>query len=70
MLLADVLAASAAVTATRSRTAKAQAIADVLRRAGRDEVEPVTAWLAGDTRQGRLGVGWRTLARMSGAPAA
>ena len=70
MLLADVLAASAAVTATRSRTAKAQAIADVLRRAGRDEVEPVTAWLAGDTRQGRLGVGWRTLARMGGAPAA
>jgi DNA ligase 1 len=70
VLLADVLAASAAVTATRSRTAKAQAIADVLRRAGRDEVEPVTAWLAGDTRQGRLGVGWRTLARMGGAPAA
>jgi DNA ligase 1 len=69
MLLADVLTTSAAVAATRSRTAKAQAIADVLRRAGRDEVEPVTAWLAGDTLQGRLGVGWRTLARMGGDPA-
>ena len=43
MLLADVLAASAAVTATRSRTAKAQAIADLLRGAAAEEVEPVTA---------------------------
>jgi DNA ligase-1 len=69
VLLADVLAASAAVTATRSRTAKAAAIAELLRRAGVDEVEPVTAWLAGETRQGRLGVGWRTLSRMAGEPA-
>jgi len=69
VLLADVLAASAAVAATRSRTAKATAIADLLRRAGADEIEPVTAWLAGETRQGRLGVGWRTLSRMAGAPA-
>jgi DNA ligase-1 len=70
VLLADVLTASAAVAATRSRTAKATAIADLLRRAGTDEIEPVTAWLAGETRQGRLGVGWRTLTRMAGAPAA
>jgi DNA ligase-1 len=46
VLLADVLAASAAVTATRSRTAKAGAIADLLRRPDPDEAEPVT-WLAG-----------------------
>jgi DNA ligase 1 len=70
VLLADVLTASAAVAATRSRTAKATAIADLLRRADADEIEPVTAWLAGETRQGRLGVGWRTLSRMAGAPAA
>jgi DNA ligase 1 len=70
VLLADVLTASAAVAATRSRTAKATAIADLLRRAGADEIEQVTAWLAGETRQGRLGVGWRTLSRMAGAPAA
>ncbi|MGY5883537.1 ATP-dependent DNA ligase [Modestobacter lacusdianchii] len=69
MLLTDVLAASAAVTATRSRTAKAAAIADLLRRAAADEVEPVTAWLSGEVRQGRLGVGWRTLSALSG-PAA
>jgi DNA ligase-1 len=70
VLLADVLAASAAVTATRSRTAKAQAIADLLRRADPGEVEPVTAWLAGEPRQGRLGLGWRTLSRLTGAAAA
>ena len=69
MLLADVLAVSAAVTATRSRTAKADAIAQLLRRTDADEVEPVTAWLAGEPRQGRLGVGWRTLSRLAGEPA-
>jgi DNA ligase-1 len=55
VLLADVVATSAAVAATRSRTAKAAAIADLLRRAEGDEVPPVTAWLAGDSMQGRLG---------------
>ena len=70
MLFADVVAASAAVAATRSRTAKATAIADLLRRADGDEVRPVTAWLAGDPLQGRLGVGWRTLGRLAHDPAA
>jgi DNA ligase-1 len=69
VLLADVVATSAVVAATRSRTAKAAAIADLLRRADDDEVESVTAWLAGEPRQSRLGVGWRTLARLSGKPA-
>jgi DNA ligase-1 len=70
VLFADVVAASAAVAATRSRTAKAGAIAEVLRRAQDDEVEPVTGWLAGEPRQGRLGVGRRTLWTRSGDPAA
>jgi DNA ligase-1 len=69
VLLADVVAASTAVGATRSRTAKAAAIAELLRRADAGEVEPVTGWLAGEARQGRLGVGWRTLTRMGGRPA-
>ena len=69
MLLADVVAASAAVAATRSRTAKAAAIAELLRRASVDEVEPVTAWLAGEPRQGRTGVGWRTLSKLAHDPA-
>ena len=70
MLLADVVAVSAAVAATRARSAKASAIADLLRRAGSGEIEPVSAWLSGDVRQGRLGVGWRTLSKGAGAPAA
>src|SRR5688500_10221010 len=69
VLLADVVAASAAVAATRSRTAKAGTIAELLRQAAAAEVEPVTAWLSGETRQGRLGVGWRTLARKVGEAA-
>jgi len=69
VLLADVVATSAAVAGTRSRTAKAQAIADLIRRADTGELEPVTAWIAGETLQGRLGVGWRTLTR-SAPPAA
>jgi DNA ligase 1 len=68
VLLADVVATSAAVAGTRSRTAKAGAIAELLRRAGPDEVGAVTAWLAGDTRQSRLGVGWRTLSTSVGTP--
>ncbi|TKJ32119.1 ATP-dependent DNA ligase [Blastococcus sp. CCUG 61487] len=66
MLLADVVDTSARVAGTRSRTAKAGAIADLLRRAEPAEVEPVTAWLSGETGQGRLGVGWRTLAARTG----
>ncbi|MGY1623832.1 ATP-dependent DNA ligase [Geodermatophilus sp. SYSU D00965] len=69
MLFADVVAVSAAVAATRSRTAKAAAIADLLRRAHADDVAPVTAWLAGEPLQGRLGVGWRTLSRQAHDPA-
>src|SRR4051812_15609554 len=65
VLLSDVLAVSAAVAATRSRMAKAAAIADVLRRATPDEVPPVPAWLSGEMLQGRLGVGWRTLSRLT-----
>jgi DNA ligase-1 len=64
VLFADVVAASAAVAGTGSRTAKATAIAELLRRADADEVEPVTAWLAGEPRQGRTGIGPRTVSRL------
>jgi DNA ligase 1 len=69
VLLADVVTASSSVAATRSRTAKAAALAGLLQAAEPDEIEPVTAWMAGEVRQGRLGVGWRTLAGRSTAPA-
>jgi DNA ligase-1 len=70
MLLAEVVAVSAAVGATRSRKAKVAALAGLLRAAAPEEIEPATAWLAGEPRQGRLGIGWRTLAALDAAPAA
>ena len=69
VLLADVVAVSTAVAATRGRTDKAAAIAALLRRAGGDEVRPVTAWLSGEPLQDRLGVGWRTLSKLAHDPA-
>ncbi|GGM69032.1 DNA ligase [Longimycelium tulufanense] len=69
MLLADVVATSEAVTATRSRKAKIEALAAVLSRAAPAEVEPATAFLAGEPRQGRIGTGWATLAKLRPTPA-
>ncbi|HZG90067.1 MAG TPA: ATP-dependent DNA ligase [Pseudonocardia sp.] len=69
MLLTDVVATSAAVGSTRSRTAKSTALADALRAAAPAEVEAVTAWLSGEPRQGRIGAGWRTLAQLDLPPA-
>jgi DNA ligase-1 len=70
VLFSEVVAASAAVGATRSRTAKAAALAALLRAAAPAEVEAVTAWLAGEARQGRVGAGWRTLSGIDAPPAA
>jgi DNA ligase-1 len=58
---AEVVAASAAVSDTRSRRAKVEILAAMLRALAPAEVEPAVAWLAGEPRQGRMGVGWRTL---------
>ncbi|MGQ0481395.1 MAG: ATP-dependent DNA ligase [Pseudonocardia sp.] len=70
MLLAEIVATSAAVGATRSRKAKVQLLAAVLRRLAGEEVAPAVGWLAGEPRQGRTGTGWRTLAAVSAGPAA
>lgn len=59
---AEVAATSAAVGATRSRTEKLAALADLLRRLEDDELVPTVAWLSGGARQGRIGVGWATVA--------
>ncbi len=70
MLLADLVATSAAVAATRSRTAKVTALADLLRRLEPDEVEAAVGFLTGAPRQGRIGVGWRTAFKVEVPPAA
>ena len=58
----EVAATSAAVGATRSRTDKLTALADLIRRLGDDELVPTVAWLSGGASQGRIGVGWATVA--------
>ncbi len=68
VLLADVVATSAAVTATRSRTAKTTELAALLA-AAEGEVAAVTAFLAGAPRQGRIGTGWATVGRLDVEPA-
>ncbi|WP_377645195.1 ATP-dependent DNA ligase [Oryzobacter terrae] len=59
--LADLVAVSRAVAATRSRTAKTDAIAGLVAESGADEVATVVAFLSGVVPQRRLGVGWRSL---------
>ena len=61
MLLAVVATASLDVAATRSHTAKAERLAQVLADASTDEVAVVASWLSGELRQRRTGVGWRSL---------
>ncbi len=69
MQLERVAAASAAMAATRSRIAKRELIADVLRDGDPAEIEIVVAYLAGSLRQRRTGIGWRTISKAP-APAA
>ncbi|TXK11085.1 ATP-dependent DNA ligase [Microbacterium wangchenii] len=66
MLLADVVATVTAVSATRARSAKIDALARLLAQLEPDEIVPAVGLLTASPRQGRLGVGWRTL---SGLPA-
>jgi len=69
-LLADVVDASNRVADTNSRLAKRDAIAACLRGAAADEVEIAVAYLAGETRQGRIGIGYAMLAALRGTHAA
>ena len=68
--LATLVDASAQAAATASRLAKRDAIAAVLRGAAADEVETAVAWLSGEIRQGRIGVGWSALSTLRGREAA
>ena len=61
MLLAELLAASERVAATRSRLAKIDALAECLRRLDASEIALGVAYLSGDTRQGRIGIGYAAL---------
>src|SRR4051794_41909307 len=61
MRFADLAATSFAVGQTRSRKAKAELLGDALRALDAGEVEPGVAYLSGELRQRRTGVGWKAL---------
>jgi len=69
MLFCQLVATSRAVAATSSRIAKRSALVEFLNRLdSADDVEIAVAYLAGELRQRRTGVGWATVATMP-APA-
>ncbi|MTV27733.1 ATP-dependent DNA ligase [Nitriliruptoraceae bacterium ZYF776] len=70
MQLAELVEVSATVGATRSRTAKVTALADVLRRTPPELVPVVVAHLSGEPRQDRLDVGPGAVFGVEVAPAA
>ena len=61
MLLAELVEASEAVGATRSRLEKVERIAAVLERLSPEEVAAGVAFLSGELRQRQIGVGWAAL---------
>ncbi len=69
MLLAELVATSAVVGATRSRTAKVAALAELLRHLPPAEITAGVGFLTGQPRQGRVGVGWATAYRPGSTPA-
>lgn len=60
-LLAEVVAADAAVASTTKRNAKKQALSELFAGLEPDEIRPVVGFLLGEVRQGRIGIGWATI---------
>jgi DNA ligase-1 len=69
-LLADVVRTSAQVAGTASRLAKTRLIADCLRSLEPDEIGIAIPYLSGETRQGKLALGYATLQSSLGNAAA
>ncbi|UIP57814.1 ATP-dependent DNA ligase [Agromyces marinus] len=69
MLLDEVVTTVERVASTRSRLAKVDALASLLGGLAPDEVVPAVGFLIAKPRQGRVGVGWRTLRGGMGDPA-
>lgn len=70
MMLSEVVATTAEVSATSSRLAKVDALARLLARSEPDELASLVGLLLAAPRQGRLGVGWRGLTTIEIAHAA
>jgi DNA ligase-1 len=65
----ELVATSAAVADVSSRTRKIGRLAELLRQLGTEEIEAAVAFLSGTMRQGRLGVGYQTVAAAVVSPA-
>jgi DNA ligase-1 len=70
MLFHEIVDTSAAVAATRSRSAKIEALSACIARMRPDEAAAGVGFLAGEPRQRRLGVGWASLRDLPPAAAA
>ena len=57
-LLAELVGTSRQVAETASRNAKTALLADCLRKLAPAEIEAAIAYLSGETRQGRSGIGY------------
>ncbi|MEN0066251.1 MAG: ATP-dependent DNA ligase, partial [Myxococcota bacterium] len=67
-LLADIVAVNQRVAGTRSRKTKIGALAELLDASSAEVLPIVVPWLAGELRQGRIGVGYATLSELRGTP--
>jgi DNA ligase-1 len=70
MLLNDLVATSRRVGEVSGRLAKIEQLAGCLRRAEAEEIDIAVAWLSGELRQGRIGVGYAALRDAMGETAA
>jgi len=68
LMLTDIVATSREVAATRSRLKKSAHLAGILRQCESAELAAVVGFLCGELRQGRLGLGPRTLSRLRTEP--
>ncbi|MET0296539.1 MAG: ATP-dependent DNA ligase [Microbacterium sp.] len=69
MLLSRLVTTTDAVAATSSRLAKVAALAELLRDLDADEIAPAVGFLVAKPRQGRIGIGWRSLSGLDVAHA-
>ncbi|MGW8482449.1 ATP-dependent DNA ligase [Microbacterium sp. NPDC055903] len=65
MRLTELAQTAADVASTSSRLAKIEALARLLARADAEEIRPLIGLLLAAPRQGRLGVGWRSLTALA-----
>jgi DNA ligase 1 len=70
LTLAEIVATSADVAATRSRKQKTERLAKLLSQLEPHEVRAGVGFLCGELRQGRLGVGYRALQQLATEPSA